>query len=274
MWRVRTFESGSLGLDGGAMFGSVPRPLWERLIPPDAQHRIPLAMRLLLLEEVDGDRLVLVDGGIGDKEDMTFRERFCVVSDPLRVALHAASIDPDQITDVVITHLHFDHAGGLTSREGDRVVPVLPKARHWLQRRNHDNCNDPNPRERASYLRENLDPLREVELELLDGEEEIFPGVRVEPSDGHTDGMQTVRVEGGGEVIRYLADLAPTHHHVRLPFCMGYDMCAKTVLAEKARMVAAARDEGAILLFEHDPHFAAGRLIEKKGRWVAEPLSE
>ena len=272
-WSVRTFRSGGLALDGGAMFGSVPRPMWERLVPPDAHHRIPLALRLLVLENRAENRLVLVDGGMGDKEDEAFRERFAVEGPPLRAALTEAGIDPEAITDVIVTHLHFDHVGGLTRKEGDgKVVPTLPNARHFLQLRNRENCLAPNPRERASYLRDNIDPLSEIDLELIDGDEEILPGVRVERSDGHTFGMQTVRVEGGGKVLRYLADLAPTHHHIRLPFTMGYDMCAQTVMEEKGRMIAAAREEEATLVFEHDPVVVAATLVEERGRVVARPL--
>ncbi len=272
-WSVRTLWSGALALDGGAMFGSVPRGLWERLIPPDAHHRIPLAMRLLVLEHAPSGRVVLVDGGIGEKNDDAFRERFAVRSSPLLEVVTAAGVDPGRVTDVVITHLHFDHCGGLTRREGaDRVVPTFPEARHYLQRANRETALDPNPRERASYLRENIEPLEDVDLLLVDGDAELFPGLSVERSDGHTRGMQTVRIEGGGRVIRYLADLAPTHHHVRVPFTMGYDICARTMMEEKERLIAAACEEDATLIFEHDSKVAAARMVEEKGRWVAQPL--
>lgn len=272
-WTVRTFRSGGLSLDGGAMFGSVPRPMWERLIAPDPLHRIPLALRLLLLENPTEGRLVLVDGGVGDKEDEAFRDRFAVEGSALPAALREAGVDPAAVTDVVITHLHFDHAGGLTTRDSaGTVVPTLPQARHFLQVSNRENCLAPNARERASYLRENIDPLAEIDLELVEGDVEIMPGVRVERTDGHTTGMQTLRIEGGGSVVRYLADLAPTHHHIRLPFTMGYDMCAQTVMEEKARMLAAAREEEATLLFEHDPVVAAAKLVEERGRVVAQPV--
>ncbi len=247
--------------------------MWERLIAPDALHRIPLALRLLLLEHATDGRTVLVDGGVGDKEDDAFRDRFAVDGPTLPAALREIGVDPGTVTDVVMTHLHFDHAGGLTHRDASgTLVPTLPHARHFLQVSNRDNCLAPNPRERASYLRENLDPLTDIALELVDGDAEIFPGVRVERSDGHTVGMQTVRVEGGGRVVRYLADLAPTHHHMRLPFTMGYDMCTQTVMDEKARLIAAAREEEAILIFEHDPVVVAARLVEERGRVIAQPL--
>lgn len=273
-WRIRSFLAGMFALDGGSMFGSVPRPLWERAIAPDAQHRVPLAARLLILENETLGRTVLVDGGVGDKEDDAFRERFAIEGPSLRSALSAAGVGPADVTDVIITHLHFDHVGGLTHRDGSgTVVPTLPDARHFLQVANRETALEPNAKERASYFPDNIDPLLATDPEMVDGEAEIIPGIRVERSDGHTIGMQTIRIEGGGRVVRYLTDLAPTHHHVRLPYTMGYDMCARTVMEEKERMVDAAREEEATLLFEHDPTVAAARLVERKGHWVAEPIS-
>ena len=272
-WSVRSLRSGDFALDGGAMFGSVPRPLWERWIAPDALHRIPLALRILVLEHIPSERLVLVDAGIGDKEDAAFRERFAIRSPPLVEALAAAGYDPARVSDIVLTHLHFDHAGGFTRRDpAGGVVPTFPAARHFLQASNRETALDPHPRERASYFPENVAPLAEVALELVDGDAEVLPGIRVERSDGHTIGMQTVRIEGGGRVVRYLADLAPTHHHVRIPYTMGYDMCARTLMEEKERLFAAAREEGAVLLFEHDATVAAATLVEERGKVVARPL--
>lgn len=272
-WQVLTLPCGGLHLDGGAMFGSVPRVLWQNFISPDDQHRIPLKMRLLLIREIDGDRVILVDTGVGDKEGASFRDRFSIdeppgeSGTPLERALNSAGSSPAEITDVVITHLHFDHGGGVTRLADDgSVEPAFPRARHWLQRANLDTAREPNPRERASYLSENVVPLLDVDLELLDGEEEIFPGIRVEPSDGHTLGMQTLRLEGGGRVLRYLADLAPTSHHLRAAFTMGYDICAMTVLAEKERTLTAAIEEEALLVLEHDPVVAVSSVTEKRGK--------
>jgi glyoxylase-like metal-dependent hydrolase (beta-lactamase superfamily II) len=157
-WTLHTLDAGALWLDGGAMFGSVPRPLWSRMNVPDERGRIRLAMRCLLL--VGHGRRVLVDVGLGDKPDAKFRDIFRVEEEPaLARSLDAAGLGAGDITDVVLTHLHFDHAGGSTWRDGDALRPVFANARYHVQRRNWDNAHDPNPRERASYLRENFDPL-------------------------------------------------------------------------------------------------------------------
>lgn len=260
------------------MFGSVPRGLWERLIEPDDHHRIPLAARLLVLDHAPTGARVLVDTGVGDKENEAFCERFAV-RDPeasgapsggeplLRRALRNSGIDPESITHVLLTHLHFDHAGGVSyRRDTGEVVPTFPDAIHWLQARNLATAHDPNPREKASYLGDNINPLEEVDLQLLDGESELLPGLSVTPSDGHTDGMQSVRVSGGDEVLYYLADLAPTQHHVRVPFTMGYDLCPRQIMREKEALFAAAFDEQAWLVFEHDPVRVAGQLTEHDGQ--------
>jgi len=274
-WQVLTLPCGGLSLDGGAMFGSVPRVLWQKLISPDEEHRIPLAMRLLLIRDLDGDRLVLVDTGLGDKEDPSFCDRFAVEEPggnggtPLERALATVGVEARQVTDLVLTHLHFDHGGGVSRKSADGTYePAFPSARHWLQRSNLETAREPSRRERASYLPRNVDPLADVDLELLDGDEEIFPGISVERCDGHTLGMQTLRLEGGGRVLRYLADLAPTSHHLRLAFTMGYDICATTVLAEKERTLRAAHEEEALLVLEHDPVVAVSTIVDRGGKRV------
>ncbi|MFN0058882.1 MAG: MBL fold metallo-hydrolase [Planctomycetota bacterium] len=280
-WCVRAVECGGLALDGGAMFGSAPRPLWEKLVPPDALNRIPLAMRLLLLENTRLAVRVLVDTGIGDKYDAVFAERFAVRSPiprpsaarlpaadarlPLAIALNHLDLALTDVTHVMLTHLHFDHGGGVSRRISTgtatgELAPTFPHALHFLQRRNLATAERPNLRERASYLPENVEPLRHVRLQLLDGAEEVLPGLSVLPSDGHTDGLQAVRLEGGGQVLYYLADLAPTHHHLHPAFTMGYDLCARELMVEKQRLFQRALDERAVIVFEHDSQVAAGRL--------------
>lgn len=197
-WTVHTIESGFLWLDGGSMFGSVPKPLWSRTNPADERNRIRLAMRCLLM--IGHGRRVLVDVGLGDKFDAKLRDIYRVEPGPrLEDSLAAVGVAPAEVTDVVLTHLHFDHAGGATARTDGRLVPRLPNARWYVQRRNWENAHDPNPRERASYLPENFDPLEESGvLELWEGAVQPWPGVEMIPAEGHTRGQQLVRVEGAG----------------------------------------------------------------------------
>ncbi len=258
-WTARTVEAGALWLDGGSMFGSVPKPLWNRTNPADERNRIRLAMRTLLLE--GHGRRVLVDTGLGDKSDERFRDLFRVEDSPsLAASLAAAGLTPDDITDVILTHLHFDHAGGATKRVGDRLVPAFPNARYWIQRRNWESARTPNPRERASYLPEHFEPLAQAGvIEWVDGAAEPWPGLQLFVADGHTRGQQLVRVESGGQTLYYVADLIPTAAHVRIPFVMGYDVAAIETMTEKRSLLERAVREGAWISLEHDPEVAFAR---------------
>ena len=258
-WTLHTLETGSLWLDGGAMFGSVPKPLWSRSNPPDERNRIPLAMRCVLL--VGHGRRVLVDVGLGEKSDAKFRDIFRVGETPrLEDSLAAVGVGPADVTDVVLTHLHFDHAGGATARTAAGLAPRLPRARWYVQQRNWDNAHAPNPRERASYLGENFDPLREAGvLEAWNGAVRPWPGVSIVTAEGHTRGQQLVRVEGGGQVAYFVADLVPTASHVRIPWVMGYDVAAIETMAEKQELLGRAADERAWIVLEHDPEIALAR---------------
>lgn len=259
-WTLHTLETGHLWLDGGAMFGSVPKPLWSRTNPPDERNRIHLAMRCLLL--AGHGRRVLVDVGLGDKFGPKQRDIFRVEDDArLEDSLAAAGVAPTEVTDVVLTHLHFDHAGGATVRRPDgTLAPRLPGARWYVQRRNWENAHAPNPRERASYLPENFDALAAAgALELWDGPRAPWPGVEVFTAEGHTRGQQLVRVAGGGTIVYFVADLIPTAAHVRVPFVMGYDVAAIETMAEKRALLARAAAEGAWICLEHDPETALAR---------------
>lgn len=264
-WTVQTIESGFLWLDGGSMFGSVPKPLWSRTNPPDERNRIRLAMRCLLM--VGHGRRVLVDIGLGDKFDAKLRDIYRVEDEPrLEASLAAAGVAPGDVTDVVLTHLHFDHAGGSTALAGDRLVPRLPNARWYVQKRNWENAHAPNPRERASYMPENFDPLREAGvLELWEGRVRPWPGVEMITAEGHTRGQQLVRVEGGGSAAYFVADLIPTASHVRIPYVMGYDVAAIETMAEKRELLARAAAERAWVVLEHDPDIAMARPVEDRG---------
>jgi glyoxylase-like metal-dependent hydrolase (beta-lactamase superfamily II) len=259
-WSARALETGYLWLDGGSMFGSVPKPLWSRLQPPDERNRIRLAMRCLLLE--GHGRRVLVDVGLGDKFSAKLRDIYGVEDDAtsLERALAAVGLGLPDVTDVLLTHLHFDHAGGSTRREGDRLVPTLPRARYHLQARNLENARNPNLRERASYMAENFEPLAEAGvLQLWNGAGSPWPGIELIPAEGHTRGQQLVRVGDAVRALYYVADLIPTSSHVRIPFVMGYDMAAIETMEEKRALLGRAARERAWVFLEHDPLVALGR---------------
>jgi len=260
-WTVHAVESGYLWLDGGSMFGSVPKPLWSRTNPPDERNRIRLAMRCLLL--VGHGRRVLVDVGLGDKLSEKLRDIYRVEDTPrLEQSLAALGLAPGDVTDVVLTHLHFDHAGGATARHAEGLRPRLPAARWYVQRRNWENAHAANLRERASYMPENYDALAEAGvLEFWDGPQQPWPGVEILTAEGHTRGQQLVRIEGGGRSVYFVADLIPTAAHVRIPYVMGYDMAAIETMQEKAALLARAVAEGGWICLEHDPETAFARPV-------------
>lgn len=261
-WQVHTLESGYLWLDGGSMFGSVPKPMWSKSHPADDRNRIRLAMRCLLAE--GHGRRVLVDVGLGYKFSPKLADIYRVEHDTetLERSLEARGLAVSDVTDVVLTHLHFDHAGGATRRDGDRLSPRFPNARYHVQRGNWKNALSPNPRERASYLPENFLPLEEAQVVTLhDGPRTLWPGFDLFTAEGHTRGQQLVRLHGGGETLYFVADLIPTRSHVRIPFVMGYDVCAIETMEEKRRLLAGAAAEGAWVCLEHDPEVALARPV-------------
>ena len=259
-WRVSTIETGHLWLDGGSMFGSVPKPLWSRLQPPDERNRIRLAMRCLLLEN-DAHR-ILVDDGIDEKMAPKLREIYRVETEEatLEGSLSACGLTTADVTDVVLTHLHFDHAGGSTRLEQGRLVPRFPRARYHVQRRNLANARRPNPRERASYMADDFEPLAERGvLSEWDGPQRPWPGIEIFTADGHTRGQQLLRVAGEEGTLYFVADLIPTASHVRIPFVMGYDVAAIETMEEKRALLDRASREGAWIVLEHDPLVAMAR---------------
>jgi glyoxylase-like metal-dependent hydrolase (beta-lactamase superfamily II) len=262
--RVHALEAGLQWLDGGAMFGVVPRPLWEKRIAPDERHRIPLALRCLLVEAPEA--LVLVDTGIGNKEDERFRQIYGVsnAGEPTRLedAIRAAGFAPADIDLVVSTHLHFDHAGGNTVlRDDGAVVPAFPAATYVVQAEEFAFGHTDNPRIRASYLPRNYDPVHAAGLlRLVRGETEVTRGVRLLPTPGHTPHHCSVLVEDGSDVACFLADLCPTTAHLPLPWIMGYDLEPLVTLESKTALWRRAREEGWLLIFEHDAATPWGRL--------------
>ena len=277
-WTVHELWAGHIRLDGGAMFGVVPKPLWQRRLPADERNRIPMAMRCLLVEHESG--LVLVDSGAGHKEDAKFYDIYGIENRPadpedgptvLESSLRAAGFRPEDVSLVVNTHLHFDHAGGNTRRTPDGGVEAsFPNARYVVQGGELAYARRPNERTSASYFAHNYEPLVAAgRLDLVDGEREIVAGIRVLPTPGHTPHHQSVVLDaGGGEVAIFLADLVPTQWHVPLPWIMGYDVEPLVTLESKRAVLGRAADEGWLVLFEHDAHVAAGR-IARDGKGMA-----
>jgi glyoxylase-like metal-dependent hydrolase (beta-lactamase superfamily II) len=267
---LHALEAGLQRLDGGAMFGVVPKPLWERRIPADDRNRIPLGLRCLLVETPDA--LVLIDSGVGNKEDEKFHDIFGIenAGSPTRLedAIRAAGHSPADIDVLISTHLHFDHAGGNTVAEPDgRIRPAFPGARHVVQRRELEFAQIQNERIRASYLARNYMPIQEAGLwDLVDGDVEIVPGIRVMRTPGHTPHHQSVLLRSDDETACFLADVMPTTAHLPLPWIMGYDLEPLVTLQSKRSLVERAREEDWLLIFEHDPTVPWGRLdpVEKR----------
>lgn len=262
--RIHAIEAGVQQLDGGAMFGVVPKPLWERRIPADVRNRIPLALRCLLVEAPNA--LVLIDTGVGNKEDEKFHEIYGIgnAGDPTRLedGIRHAGFDPSDVDIVLDTHLHFDHAGGNTFvDEAGEVRLSFPQARYVVQRGELGFAHSANERIRASYLPHNFDPVTEADLwDLVDGVGEVTDGVRVMPTPGHTPFHQSVLIESDGEVACYLADVCPTSAHLPLPWIMGYDLEPLVTLESKRGLWTRALEEDWLLVFEHDPRVPWGRL--------------
>ncbi len=253
-YKLHVIDTGRFWLDGGAMFGIIPAPLWTRRIEPDSRNRIPLQMRCLLLEG-DG-RLILIDNGLGHKYDSKFAEIYGVDHEhsTLLSSLNDAGFSPDEVTDVILTHLHFDHCGGSTFRQGDRLMPTFPNADHYVQRAHWSWATEPNLRERGSFLKENFEPIVSTgQMQFLDGEVSLFDGVRVRLAHGHTESQQLVMIEDDHRVLVFAADLLPTSAHLAPLWGMGYDVRPLVTIDEKVTFLDEAVDMGWIVFFEHDP---------------------
>ena len=270
-FRCHALEAGIQKLDGGAMFGVVPKPLWEKRIAPDARNRIRLAMRCLLVEHPDA--LVLIDTGLGNKEDPKFMDIYGVENrgtqgpTQLEDALAEAGYRPGEVQYVLNTHLHFDHAGGNTYSEGDAVRLSFPNATYLVQRGDLEFARAANERTRASYLPPNFEPVAQAgKFQLLEGGGEVLPGISVRVVPGHVPFLQGVLLQSGGEGLFYLADLIPTRHHLPLPWIMGYDVEPLRTLESKRSLVRDATALGWRLFFEHDADVVMGSLLQNDGR--------
>jgi glyoxylase-like metal-dependent hydrolase (beta-lactamase superfamily II) len=265
--RVHVLGDGTFALDGGALFGVVPRALWEKTDPPDEMNRVRLGLNVALIES--GGRRILVDTGLGDKWGEKETRLLAIDrSNTLLAALAGLGLGPDDIDVVVNTHLHFDHAGGNTRRAGGRVLPTFPRARYVVQLGEWEDATHPHERSRASYLEENYVPLAEArQLETVQGAVELAPGVRAEPVGGHTAYHQVVFVEGGGETLVVPTDVLPTTSHVPLAYVTGYDLFPVGTLEVKRRLLSQAVRERWRILFYHDARTAVARVEERDGRY-------
>ena len=270
---VRIFSDGVLRLDGGAMFGIVPKVLWEKQKPADERNRVAMDMNCLLIR--DADHVVLVETGAGPKLTAKQKEIWGIDGPPrLLDELKSRGLRPDQITLVVNTHLHFDHSGGNTYRDGDRLVPTFPRASYVFQRLEWQDALSPNERTRGSYLADDYAPLEAAgKLELIDESVEIIPGVRLDRVQGHTRGTQTVRVSDRGETLFFSSDFMPDRHHLPLPWIPAFDLFPLDTLAAKKLVLRRAIDERWIVGFTHDlPRL--GRISESDAKYRFDEVAD
>jgi glyoxylase-like metal-dependent hydrolase (beta-lactamase superfamily II) len=254
--KLHTIDTGLFKLDGGAMFGVVPKTIWNKLNPADNNNMISLAMRCLLIE--DGNQLILIDNGIGSKQDEKFFSHYFLHGDQsLEKSLNKLGYSSKDITDMLITHLHFDHCGGSVNWNKDRTGFELafPNATYWIGEEQWNEALNPNPREKASFLKENILPIHESEqLQFINEATVINPNISFKFSYGHTNGMVHPIIKYKGYSIVYLADMIPTQAHIPVPYVMGYDVRPLETMNEKTAMLKEAADNSYILFFEHDPN--------------------
>jgi len=267
-WKISILETGTLMLDGGAMMGSVPKVLWEKTNPPDSLNRIQLAMRCLLLD--DGENIVLIETGIGDKCDDKFKDMFEIkqAKNALSDTLSKYGYLNENITHVVLTHLHFDHAGGATIFDNQsKIAPTFPNAKYYVSKNNWIAGNNPNPKDKASYLKENYLSLKEYGvLEIISENESILDGISTYVVNGHTQGQQLIKIDGEGESIVFCSDLIPLKSHLKIPWIMGYDLNASLTMQEKKSFLDKASKDNWVLFFYHDPETVAVK-IEKDNKY-------
>lgn len=259
-----------LRLDGGAMFGVVPKALWSRKMPADERNRISLGTNCLLIRAAG--KTLVVETGIGGKTDEKFNDIYAVERPQgLVQALAGQGVSSKDVDIVINTHLHFDHCGGNTERREDgEIAATFPNAEYVVQQGEYDHAQNPTDRDRASYLPENYEPLaRSGQLQLVAGDTEIIPGVEVVRVPGHTEHQQCVRLRSGGRTAFFFADLVPTTAHLPFAWLMGYDLFPLTTLEQKKRWIPQAVEEGWLCLFAHDPEVPAAYLSEKNGKVVA-----
>ena len=260
-WNINVIESGKFKLDGGAMMGSVPKVLWNKTNPGDELNRIDLAMRCLLLD--NGKEKILIETGIGNKNSSKFVKMFCIEQSifPLKEELKSFGYELEDITHVILTHLHFDHAGGATCNVDNKILPTFPNAKYIISKSNWEAALNPNPKDRASYLHENFIPLKEFDqLILVDDDQEILEGISGLTVHGHTTGQQLIKITVDNESLVFCSDLIPLKSHLKIPWIMGYDLNAMKTLEEKSTFLTEAAEKNWLLFFYHDPKTIAVKI--------------
>ncbi len=277
--KLTTINTGFFKLDGGAMFGIVPKKLWNRMNAADDNNMCTWAMRCLLIET--GDRKILVDTGIGDKQDEKFRSYFEPHGeDSLLGSVENTKLSAEDITDVFLTHLHFDHVGGAVKKDADgHLVPTFPNATYWSNEVHWNWAMQPNAREKASFLKENFVPLQEADqLKFIDFSADRInwlPGIDLQLVYGHTEAMMLLLLDWNGRKLVYCADLIPSSHHIGLPYIMSYDVRPLHTLEEKTKLLEEAVEKDYLLYFEHDPKIPRVSLKrDERGRIVLDKVVE
>ncbi len=269
-WTFQAFHDGRFKLDGGAMFGVVPKVFWQKQHPADELNRIDLDLRCLLADGPDGRR-ILVDTGMGDRWDAKKIGVFGLERRPnqLVAELAEAGVTRESVTDVILTHLHFDHAGGAVREADGDLVPTFPGARYWVQQRHWEWASHPSERDQASFRGDDFAVLKQGDrLQLVDGAKEIMPGVRVTPISGHTPGQQMVEFATGAGTLVYCGDLIPYLSHLHIPWIMGFDLNPLLTVTEKKQFLTRAVEDGYVLVFEHDPVHEAATVRFEDGKFV------
>ncbi len=273
-YEIFTIETSRFALDGGAMFGVVPQSLWRKTNPPDELNRIEMVTRSLLI--VGGEKKILVDTGNSPKMSQKLKDIYKIdtTSTNLISSLQKQNITPGDITDVILTHLHFDHAGGSTYNDAGIFKPTFPNAKYYVQKEHWNWALNPTDRDRASFFKEDFLPLKEFGvLELVEGEFELFPGINLILLNGHTAMQQIPKISDGKSTVLFCADLVPMSSHIPLPFIMGYDLQPLVTLEEKRKIMVPAYEEKWTLVFEHDPKVLAATIASnEKGFGVGEVI--
>jgi glyoxylase-like metal-dependent hydrolase (beta-lactamase superfamily II) len=266
-FELEILSDGVFALDGGQMFGVVPKVLWEKRMPPDARNRIRLGLNCVLVRT--GKHTVVIETGIGDKYDSKFADIYDIQhTSTLPGELKAHGVGLEDVNIVINSHLHFDHCGWNTRRDGDKIVPTFARAKYFVQRGEWEHALEPSERDRASYIEEFF-RAAENQTELLDGDGEIVPGIRVEVMPGHNRNLQCVHIESQGASACFISDLVPTRAHLPYPWIMSFDLYPMETLANRHKLLPRLVEQKTLVIFPHDAELPCARLEEQKGKITA-----